>query len=143
MSIWTVKPETVTVDLTYVDPERQSHPFWIKLKKHLTVGETRRVSTAGWRGVRQSSARDGESGSGAEIQVDWRATSFARTEAYLIDWSLENEKHERLAVTRDVIETLSPDVFQLVEDAITAHVEAMEKEKKVPAGRSEPSPTSA
>ncbi len=141
MSIWTIKPETETLHQTYVAKDGQSHQFWIKVKRHLTVGETRRVQTAGWRGVRQPTPGQGADGGGPEIQVDWRATSFARTEAYLVDWSLEDEPGKKIPVTREGIETLNPSVFAMIEDAITAHVEEMAQEKKASVGSSEPSTT--
>lgn len=140
-SIWTVKPEDVKIDLTFVD-EGKTFPFWIKIKKRLTVGESRRVMTAGWRGLRQSNPGARADNAGPEIQIDWKATSFARAEAYLIDWSLTDERETKLAVTHDVIESLHPDVFALIEDAINKHIETAEQEKKDQTGVSEPTTTS-
>lgn len=146
-SIWTVKPEEVKVDLVYVtkidvprqdDPTKTEsvedrHAFWIKLKKRLTVGESRKAMMSGWRSASFGRA-DGQTGT--EVQIDWQRNSFARTEAYLLDWSLEDEDGKRLdARSRDVIEALDPDVYALIEDAITALVEATDGEKKILSGR--------
>lgn len=129
MSIWTVKAENVTRDLLFTDPDTgEVHKFWIKLKRALTVGEQRRIVTAGWRGMTSGS------GQGTEISIDWRQQTFARTEAYLVDWSLEDDNHNKLPVTRDVIESLSEDVYGLIETAINEHVAAMAQEKKARAG---------
>jgi hypothetical protein len=137
MSIWTVKPEDVRVELSYTSPEGTAYPFWVKFKKRLNVGEERRVMTAGWKGL--SSGRDGDAGG---IQIDWQKQTFARAEAYLTDWSLLDDDAKKLPISREVIETLNGDVYKLIETAITAHVAAVEEEKKVPTGTPSPSLTS-
>lgn len=135
---WLVQPDVVTVNLAWKDPEGVERPFWIKIKKFLTVGEERVVRTAGWRGV----TGIGEAGAGdAEIRIDWKATSFAQTQAYLIDWSLEDEKHNRVPLA--AMQNLHPEVYELIEQAVTDHVRAMESEKKARSSSSEPTPTSA
>lgn len=135
-SIWTVAPEEKRENLVYVDPTGTTHPFSITLKRHLTVGEERAVMTAGWAGVRP------RTGGEAEIRVDWNIQGFARARAYLIDWSLTDDKGVKLPITAQVIETLHSDVFTIIDNAITAHVEAMAEEKKARSGGSAPSPTS-
>lgn len=138
MSMWCVKPESITIDLKFVTASG-TFPFWIKVKKFLTIGEERRVQTAGWRGV--SRTNDDSNGS---INIDWRVQSFARAELYLVDWSLEDEDtHQRLDLVSDVIQSLHPDVYALIEQAINVHVVAMAEEKKLPSGSSAPSVTSA
>jgi hypothetical protein len=133
MSIWTVKPEEVKVDLVYKD-----QPFWITVKKFLTVGEERRIMTAGWRGMASSK----DPNANEEITIDWKLQTFARTETYLLDWSLTDDKAVKLPVNRAVIETLEPDLYGLIEQAITGVVEASAEEKKLKAGSAAPSPTS-
>lgn len=135
MSIWTVRPEDRTIHLTFTAPDGTSHPFWIRVKRRLNVGERRRLQTAGWRGVRP--------GREAEVAVDWEATSFARTQAYLLEWSLTGDDGTRMPITREGIEALDEDVFAVIERALSEHVEAMEQEKKAGSSRSEPSATSA
>lgn len=135
MSIWTVKPETATIDLAYVDNDGETHKFWLKVKKHLTVGEGRKVKTAGWKGL---TSADGKTG----IDIDWQIQSFARAEAYIVDWSLEDDAHVKLPLTAATIESLHEDLFEVMDAAITAHVEAMEQEKKVKRGRGGPPATS-
>lgn len=136
-SIWTVRPEqTEPIDLVYVSPRGERVPFWIRLKKRLTIGEARKITTAGWRGVRNVGAE------GSEVQIDWQSQSFARAETWVTDWSLEDDDRKRLPITRAVIESLEGDVFQLIENAITAHIEAVEEEKKLPSGMTSPSATS-
>lgn len=142
-SIWCVAPESVTKDLTFVDAEGNSHPFWIRIKKRLSVGESRRMQTAGWQGVTgMGRARPGQEQS-AEIKIDWKASTFARTSEYLQDWSLTDDRNVKLAITRDVLESLHEELYAVIDAAVTAHVNEMEEEKKAQAGNSAPSPTSA
>jgi hypothetical protein len=137
MSIWTIRPEVVKVDLTYVAADGTTHPFWVTIRKRLTVGEERRVTTAGWRGMSRGVDDAGT------INIDWKAANFARTEAYLTDWSLLDDDAKKLAVTREVIESLDGDVYALIEGAITKHVEAVAEEKKLRSGSASASATSA
>ena len=140
MSVWCVKTETETRQLVYVSRDGVAYPFSITLKKRLNVGEARRVMTAGWRGL--SNIGRASANVTPEININWQAQTFARAEAFLTDWSLTEENGQRLPLTRETIEALEQDVFELIEAAITAHVEAMEQEKKVTSGAAEPSPTS-
>lgn len=144
-SIWTVRPEERTLELSWTAPDGEVHKFWIKVKKQLTVGEQRRVQTAGWRGVQNfAGGRDAQGGEvSPEISIDWRTQTFARTEAYLTDWSLEDEQHNRLPVVREVFEALHPDLYTVIENAITAHVQEVAQEKKPATGAPEQPPTSA
>jgi hypothetical protein len=138
MSVWTIKPQDVRIDLQFVDEATgNTHPFWIRVKRKLTVGEQRRQMTAGWKGFTQRRGQEG-----AEVQIDWQAQSFARTEAYLTDWSLTEDDGKKIPLTRDGIESLDEKVYELIEGAINAHVDAMEQEKKVPSGEPSPSVTS-
>lgn len=137
-SKWTVKPDEIKVDLVW-----NGEPFWIRIKKRLTTGEHRRTQIGGWRSVSTNRPR----GSGPadpdatpEINIDWKVQGFTRAATYLIDWSLADDTDKKLPLTQDTIEALDPDVFELIENAITAHVTAMEEEKKATlAGVSKPS----
>ena len=137
-SIWTVAPETTRLDLVYVDGAGERHPLWVRVKRQLTVGESRRIMTAGWGGM-----STGRAGGGNEIAIDWRTQGFARAEVYLTDWSLADHTGARLPVTREMIEELHPAVFALIEEALTAHVAAAGEEKKATAGDDAPAATSA
>lgn len=140
MSVWTVKPTTRTVPLTYVDPAGKSRPFEIVLKRHLNIGEQRNISTAGWQGMRGTKTGDEVD---ARIDVDWQRQTFARTEQYLVSWTLKEDDGTPVDLNPDVIRSLNQDVYGLIEDAITAHIALMEQEKKAMNGTTTPSPTSA
>lgn len=136
MSVWVVKPEEVKYDCVFTADNGTANPFWIKVKKRLTVGEQRRVMTAGWRGMRSGEVEpDGTQGR-TEIQIDWKTQTFARTEVYLADWSLSDDKGDKIPIKREAIESLHEDLYAVIETAINAHVKAIEEEKKQQSGSS-------
>ena len=141
-SKWTVTPETVKVE-----GEWNGEAFWLELKKDLTEGERRRVMTAGWKGVSGTASdkpsRVGEAPKSAEITIDWSAQSIVRTLTFLVDWSLADDKGNKLPITRDTVEALYPAMYEAIEGAINKHVEGREQEKKAPAGKLRPKAISA
>lgn len=143
-SIWTVSPEDDRVDLTYNDGAIE-HAFWVRFKKLLSIGEDRRVQTAGWTGmrgvVRGKNATDADID--PEIRIDWSKQTFARAAAYLTEWSLTDDQRRPLPLAVDTIAALHPSVFALIDNALTAHIEAQAQEKKPTAGGDTPSTTSA
>lgn len=139
-SIWTVTPDTRTIDgLVFVDEDGNRHAFWIKVKKKLNEGERRKLLTAGFGGMRSESQQTDK----PEIGIDWESMGFARVEVYLVDWSLEDDDKNRLAVKRDVIASLHPEVYKAVEDAVAQHVKELEAAKKPEGGASGPRAMSA
>lgn len=127
-SIWTVKAESVRIPLVYIDAQGDTRTFWVDVKKRLNVGEKRNLVTAGWKGVRHDNDATGE------IRVDWSGQSFARALAYLTDWSLTDNALKKLPLTREGVETLDEEVFDIIDAAIVAHVAAMDEEKKLRTG---------
>src|SRR5688572_19549720 len=119
-NVWTVRPTTRTIPLVLKDDDGDAHPFEITVKKHLNIGESRGITTAGWQGMRGNAKNTGEGS--AQIDVDWQRQTFARTHAYLVDWTMKDEKDEKLPLSLDVIMALSPAVYALIEDAITKHI---------------------
>lgn len=134
MSSWFVKPEARRVEL----PEKQ----WLLLKKRLTEGERRQML----------------GGLISEVRGDGRMTpnlqmigGKAETHAYLLDWSLCDENGHPVRIDTDdrkeaALSALDPDKFALINEAVTKHVEEMEKEraaeKNAKAGESASSATS-
>ena len=148
-SIWQVATETDRIDgLDY-----RGQAFWVEVKRDLNKGEQQRVATSGFKGMVPSvgdgrGARRGEPAAEPSILVDWAAQTFARVLEYLVDWSLADDKGNKLplepaARKRESVETLHPEVYDLIEKAITAHVERREIEKKVPSGEPRPRAISA
>lgn len=118
MSSWFVKPEAKRVEL----PEGQ----WLLLKKRLTEGERRTMM----------------GGLVSEVRSDGRMTpnmqmvgGKAETNAYLLDWSLCDENGHPVKIdTEDrkhaALSALDPDKFDIINEAVKAHVEAMDAERE-------------
>lgn len=138
-SKYTVKPEVVTKALEWLAPDGELVKFTIKIKRFLNVGESRNVQTAGWRGVKQA----GGNAADTEISIDWKGMTFARVAEYLIDWSLEDDKGNRLPPSVSTLQSLHEDLYDVIEKAITDHVLEIEQEKKARSGLTEPTLTSA
>ena len=140
-SIWTVNPD----ETKRVDAEWAGNPFWVEMKQQLTEGEQRRVQTSGFKSIKSDpqAAKLPEAERSAEITIDWVAQSFARTLAWVTDWSLADVKGNKLPVRRDTLEQLHPDMYAAIEGVINEHVEQREQEKKVKAGSTEPKQISA
>ncbi len=137
-SIWTIKADDKPIDgLEFVDDDGVAHKFSIRVKKRLSVGETRRMMTSGWGGFKSRTGQDA-----TEISVDWQTQSFARAHTWLTEWSLRDEEGKALPLTRQQIEDLHPEVFRVIDEAIQKHVEESEQEKKAKAGSTSPSTTS-
>ena len=142
-NIWCVAPETEKLDLDF-----QGNPFWVQVKKQLNMGEKRKIETAGFRGMtgftdnkQQRTDRERDT----EISIDWRAQSFARMEMYLTAWSLDDGAGNVLPLTnkRDALEALRPEVYEVIEAGLNAHIERMDAAKKAEPGAATLSATSA
>lgn len=133
-SIWTVAPETVRLD-----GEWRGHPFWVEVKRELTEGEHRRVQMAGFKGMSnigadQRPVRAGEPRPATSLDIDWISQSYTRTLTWLVDWSLTDDKGNKLALCRDTLEQLHRTMYAALEALLNAHVTASEEEKKLPDG---------
>lgn len=107
---------------------------WIEIKNLLTVGEQKRVDTSGLKKI-STGATKGES---PDIVVDFAEFSFARTLAYLTNWSFTDDKGVGVKVSRAAVEALDGETYAKIEAAITAHVEGLAEAKKNPAGTQRP-----
>jgi hypothetical protein len=128
------RPETVKIDISQGD--------WLLVKKHLTAGEKRGLlGRMMGLGVRAD-------------QLDPTRVGLAKITTYLLDWSFDDMKGERLviadqplAVVEAALDAIDPESFTEVLKAIEAHDAAMEKaraeEKNVQGGGSESSAISA
>jgi hypothetical protein len=134
---WSVQPEDVRVELiwTFNGTER---PLWIQLKKYLTVGENKRMLKSISNVTSKIGVR-GEQSSVPEARFEWTDYSFARCQAYLLDWSLSDDDGNKMEITRDTLESLHQEVFDLIDNAIDKHettmVNAASKKKAATGGR--------
>jgi hypothetical protein len=140
---WFVEPEEKKIELVWEDGDT-SREFWIMVKHRLTIGEARRMmkSISKVASRLKTQTREAEQ---PEAQFDWTEYSFARALTYLTDWSLADDKGNKLPVTRPNIEALNQGVFEIIDRAIDQHdTSVAEREsKKTSAGGATPKPTSA
>ena len=138
---WSVEPEEHKIDLVweYGDEHRS---FWILVKKCLTIGESRKMMKSISR-VSSTMSRTGEPAS-TEAQFEWTEYSFARAMTFLLDWSLADDKDNKLPLKRESLESLHPAVFDLIDDAIDEHEAEMNEaqSKKTKGGGQKPRLTS-
>ena len=118
MTQWFVRPATARVAL----PDGE----WIEVKQRLTIGEERRQQASVIKEVRT----DGR------VTPDLEMLGKAETLAYLVEWSLRDEDGRVVRIDTDArksaaIDSLSPEAFRLISEAITAHVERMAAERDV------------
>ena len=116
---WFVEPEEKKIELVWEDGDT-SREFWIMVKHRLTIGEARRMmkSISKVASRLKTQTREAEQ---PEAQFDWTEYSFARAITYLTDWSLADDKGNKLPVTRPNIEALNQGVFEIIDRAIDQH----------------------
>lgn len=103
---------------------------WVEVKHRLSGGEAKRMSTAAFRDMQRPSAP----GEQPRVGVDFAALSLARTKAYLTDWSFRDAKDKPVKVTPESIEALDEETLKEIEDALDAHIEAVQAEVKARSG---------
>jgi hypothetical protein len=140
---WFVEPEEEKIELVWNDGGTERE-FWIMLKKRLTIGESRRMLKSISR-VHSRLKGQGREAEQPEAQFDWTEYSFARAITYMVDWSLSDDKGNKLQLNRSNLEALNQRVFEIIDKAIDQHdTDVAEKEsKKTKAGGVTPKLTSA
>jgi hypothetical protein len=127
---WFVKPDVSRIDLKWNAPDGKSHTFWIEVKSELTIGEERAML----RSVSNITTDIRPSGQGEantpSAGFDWTEYSFARMLRYIVDWSLEDEKNNKLKISRDVMGSFHKSLFDLIDNSVEAHVDSGGAEKK-------------
>ena len=111
-----LKPETTRIELSDED--------WIDIKVELSAGEQRRVNTAGFESMHQ---KEGER---PVFDLSLHNVDLRRVTAYLTDWSLVDDKQNKMKISQPMIEALPDDVFEIISNAISAHVEKRDAAKK-------------
>jgi hypothetical protein len=120
-----VSPETVRINL--------SDGQWIDVKKTLTAGEEKAYRSAGFKRVSQR-----QDDNANEVDIDWQAMAFARVDTYLVEWSAKKPDGKDMPLTKSAIRNLDAESFKEIDDAIVAHIDAVEEAKKTMS----PGPTS-
>lgn len=133
MSDWFVNPETTVLQL--------AGGQWIEVKNRLTVGEERAAF--------QQIVGEVNSATGYR-KPNVEMLGLAEVATYLVGWSLTHNgspvKIDTDGLKIAALKSLRPDRYKVIEEAIEAHVTAMdaalEKEKNAMAGENGPVPTS-
>lgn len=113
---------------------------WVLVRAELTYGQQRRLASAGLSGVPAALA---EQGQGEALSVDLAAYDLERLATWLMDWSFTDADGAPVVVSRPAIESLHPDTAAEVQQALDAHIEALEGKKAAPAPPSKPAATSS
>ena len=138
---WIVEPEEVRSELKWVDSAGELREFWIAFKKHLNVGEARRMLGSVSQ-FSQDMPKTGKERPDAKAVFEWTDYSFARCLMYLTDWSLRGENDNKMPITRESLEQLHADLFELIDNTIDAHETRVSEEKKAAGGKRKSGPTS-
>jgi hypothetical protein len=110
-----------------------SEDRWIEVKLRLSFGEEQRIQNA-----YLGRMRGMDNAAEAEMGVDFERGQVERFFVWLTDWSFCDENDKSVAVSRDAIRALDPDVVAEMEAALDAHVEAINAGKAPPNGRPKP-----
>lgn len=106
-----VKPTSVRLTLTGGD--------WLDVRRELTVGEHRAAMA---RSVKSVSA-DGR------FEADLEQAGKSEIQSYILDWSFCDEDGKRVAYSASALDALTVDAFTEIEQAIRAHIAAVESER--------------
>lgn len=112
-----VRPEVVKLDLSDGD--------WLEAKRSLSYAEAQKLSAAGL-----TSYKTGDDQDGGAIGIDWARVNIARILTWVTDWSFRDEADKPVPFGADAVANLDPDAATEILEALDAHIEATEAEKK-------------
>lgn len=112
-----VTPETVRLELSDGD--------WIEIKERLNLWERERLTGTGIGGLRTS--KDGD----PQIGLNYAHYVIQKLETWIVDWSFVDGDDKRVEISRDALRNLDPDTADEIDEALDAHIAAMEERKKV------------
>ena len=114
-SRYTNRPAVVRHEFRWRDED-----LWIDLKGELNTGERNRIRFSGIR------IRDGEAAA-----VDFEQAIFEKTRTWIAAWSLKDDAGQPLPHGDiDVLRALKADLYDLIDDAVTAHAQTVEAASK-------------
>ncbi len=134
-----VVPEFVTLPLF------DDGALWIKVKKQLNAGETRKLAQSAFSRVSPAGTPEAPT---VAFELNLESGAFAKMLLYLEDWNLTDASGKTVAIDtpkakHDAVKALEQDVAQEIERVIDAHAEAIAQEKKRPLGSPTPLTTSS
>jgi hypothetical protein len=111
---------------------------WVLVRAELTFAQQRRLAAAGLTGV------DTTATAGDRLKVDLAAFDIEKLVTWVMDWSFRDGDGDRVTVSREAIEGLTPEAAQEIAAALDAHIEA-QAAKKAPGatGPARPAATSS
>ena len=118
MNKWFVEPNTVRLELS--DGE------WVEVKEELTYGEQQRLSNAAMTRFQDASAPT------PRIELDFERYQIIRLKTWLTDWSAKGRDGKSIKITDESIRALRSDMAAEIDQALTAHIEALEAAKNAP-----------
>jgi|TARA_R110000744_G_scaffold64791_2_gene133233 hypothetical protein len=130
MRQWFVTPEEVTLPL-FDDGE-----CWITVRKQLTAGEEKRLSTSALK--RMSPTGAGTDDFAVAYDVDFEAAAFNKILVYLLDWNVPTANGKVAVIETPkamaaALRAMHPSVFAEIERVIDEHVQE-NVEKKATSG---------
>lgn len=128
---WFVDP-TATVRIVLDEDDG----FWIEVKKELSLSEETALASAMVGDMTLTGG--GKSGKGqpakGAMPIDMRKYQIERFATWIVDWSGTDDKGKRVPLSRDAIANLTSDVGTLIDEALDAHIEAIEAGKESKGG---------
>ena len=126
-SIWTVTPESVRYELTWGE-----HTFWVDVKKELNAGEEKKLIAMGLRSWTQR-------GDEMELNTSFDAAVIGKVWLWVADWSLTDDKGQKLPRNFDTVKALNTEVFGIIERQVDEHAKAVEAKKAQTSGTTQAS----
>ena len=118
-----VEPETVKIDILDDD--------WIVLKKCLTYGEESKLTGVAVSGrVARREAEELEEEVARISDFSWSDYSIERIAMWVVAWSFIDAEGNNVPVNHDNVRSLRTDIANIVEDAISRHIEEQEEAGK-------------
>lgn len=115
------KPNVVRIDM--------GEGEWIEVMEELSVGAQRKAYTSAIKGSVKLENGD------TRTEYDAQKLSFALVCAYLVDWSARDEQGKGIdlsdpAKKLSILEALTPEAYDALDEAIDAHIERVKSAKK-------------
>jgi hypothetical protein len=112
---------------------------WVLVHAELTYGQQRRLASAGLTGVPDALA---EQVKGDRLSIDLARYDLERLVTWVLDWSFRDADGDHVVVSREAIESLHPETAAEINQALDAHIEALEGKGGPAAGATAPAATS-
>jgi hypothetical protein len=114
---------------------------WVLVRAELSYAQQRRLAAAGLSGVPDVLA---EPLRGRELTVDLAQYDLERLATWLLDWSFRDADGDKVVVSREAIEQLTPETGEEINAALSQYIaESAAKKAMGAGGPNRPGPTSS